>query len=341
MVVAAVAVVLLFVNIFLVARIKTGTGHQALVPDAVLATELTRIYTERGTKATVVLPDSSKVWLNSDTEIEYVADFKGNTRDVSLKGEAYFEDKKDSLKPMMIRIADGYAIKVLGTKLHVKSYPNDNVSKTTLISGNIKVVFPADAQGKVNEISLKPSQTLLLGDVSKPQTVASPQRQISKDVAWKEGELVFDKTPMAEVVKMLERWHGTRILVENSQFYNHKLTATFKTESIIQILEVINMLTGIKYQIDFFIFKNRATLMIDTSGVPLHKRGYRPETVDAPIRETLAAAMVKIARPRENVLLWDPFCGSGTIAIEAAISYQATVLRQILVNIAIGDVNGM
>lgn len=205
MVVAAVAVVLLFVNIFLVARIKTGTGHQELVPDAVLATELTRIYTERGTKATVVLPDSSKVWLNSDTEIEYVADFKGNTRDVSLKGEAYFEVKKDSLKPMMIRIADGYAIKVLGTKLHVKSYPNDNVSKTTLISGNIKVVFPADAQGKVKEISLKPSQTLLLGDVSKPHTVASPQRQISKDVAWKEGELVFDKTPMAEVVKMLER----------------------------------------------------------------------------------------------------------------------------------------
>ena len=59
--------------------------------------------------------------------------------------------------------------------------------------------------------------------------------------------------------------------------------------------------------------------MLDLSGVPLHKRGYRPERVEAPIRETLAAAMVKLARPRENVLLWDPFCGSGTIAIEAAM----------------------
>lgn len=77
--------------------------------------------------------------------------------------------------------------------------------------------------------------------------------------------------------------------------------------------------TGIRYKIEFFIFKDKASLMIDLSGVPLHKRGYRPETVDAPIRETLAAAMVKLARPREDVLLWDPFCGSGTIAIEASM----------------------
>ena len=80
--------------------------------------------------------------------------------------------------------------------------------------------------------------------------------------------------------------------------------------------------TGVKYKIEFFLFKDNITLMIDLSGVPLHKRGYRPETVEAPIRETLAAAMVKIARMRENVLLWDPFCGSGTIAIEAAMQMK-------------------
>ena len=75
----------------------------------------------------------------------------------------------------------------------------------------------------------------------------------------------------------------------------------------------------IKYQIEFFLFKDRVTLMIDTSGAPLHKRGYRPESGDAPLRETLAAAVAKIARPREDVLLWDPFCGSGTIVIEAVM----------------------
>jgi len=76
---------------------------------------------------------------------------------------------------------------------------------------------------------------------------------------------------------------------------------------------------GVKYQIEFFILRNEVMLMIDTSGAALHKRGYRPGTLDAPIRETLAAALASLARPREDVLFWDPFCGSGTIAIEAAM----------------------
>lgn len=82
--------------------------------------------------------------------------------------------------------------------------------------------------------------------------------------------------------------------------------------------------TGIKFQIEFFIFKDVASLMIDTSGVPLHKRGYRPVSTEAPLRETLAAALVKLARPREDVLLWDPMCGSGTIPTEAALMMTNT-----------------
>ena len=77
--------------------------------------------------------------------------------------------------------------------------------------------------------------------------------------------------------------------------------------------------SGVKYQIEFFIFKDEAYLMIDTSGVALHKRGYRPEMVAAPLRETLAAALAAFSRPREDVLFCDPFCGSGTIAIESAM----------------------
>ncbi len=75
---------------------------------------------------------------------------------------------------------------------------------------------------------------------------------------------------------------------------------------------------GVKYQLEFFILNDEVSVMIDTSGVPLHKRGYRREANAAPIRETLAAAIVATSRPREDVLLWDPMCGSGTIAIEAA-----------------------
>ncbi len=77
--------------------------------------------------------------------------------------------------------------------------------------------------------------------------------------------------------------------------------------------------TGVKYQIEFFILNDTVSVMLDTSGVALHKRGFRTEAGEAPIRETLAAALVKISRPREDVRLWDPFCGSGTIPLEAAL----------------------
>lgn len=77
--------------------------------------------------------------------------------------------------------------------------------------------------------------------------------------------------------------------------------------------------TGVLYQLEFLLLKDEAFLMIDTSGDTLHKRGYRPQAGLAPLRETLAAAMVKLSRPREGVLLADPLCGSGTIAVEAAM----------------------
>ena len=77
--------------------------------------------------------------------------------------------------------------------------------------------------------------------------------------------------------------------------------------------------TGVTYQIEFFILNDKVSIMLDTSGVALHKRGYRTQAGGAPMRETLAAALVKLSRPRENVRLWDPFCGSGTIPIEAAL----------------------
>ncbi len=82
--------------------------------------------------------------------------------------------------------------------------------------------------------------------------------------------------------------------------------------------------TGVKKQIVFFIMNDDACLMLDTTGDALHKRGYRTESNLAPIRETLAAAMVALSRPRENVITVDPMCGSGTIPIEAALMASDT-----------------
>ena len=77
--------------------------------------------------------------------------------------------------------------------------------------------------------------------------------------------------------------------------------------------------TGIKYQLHFTVLNNQVTLCLDTSGPGLHKRGYRAVGNDAPLHETLAAGMIQLTRYRGREFVWDPFCGSGTIPIEAAL----------------------
>lgn len=77
--------------------------------------------------------------------------------------------------------------------------------------------------------------------------------------------------------------------------------------------------TGAVYQLQFSLFKDKAAIMLDTSGEPLHKRGYRKNSNTAPLRETIAAAMVMLSYWKYEYPLYDPFCGSGTIPIEAAL----------------------
>ena len=77
--------------------------------------------------------------------------------------------------------------------------------------------------------------------------------------------------------------------------------------------------TGVKFQLHFTILNDQVTLSLDTSGQGLHKRGYRAVGNDAPLHETLAAGMIQLTRYRGREFFWDPFCGSGTIPIEAAL----------------------
>ncbi len=82
--------------------------------------------------------------------------------------------------------------------------------------------------------------------------------------------------------------------------------------------------TGAEYRIRFTIYKDNVTMMIDTSGEGLHKRGYRRNSNEAPLKETLAAAMCDLARIYPDTKLYDPFCGSGTLLIEAALMATKT-----------------
>lgn len=140
----------------------------------------------------------------------------------------------------------------------------------------------------------------------------------------------FDE--LFEGVKSLpwERWIGRDdAFPVNGRSLDSKLTSLPDCQKIVKkaVVEKLKQKyavswfeeTGSLFQIRFLIMKDRASVMIDTSGVGLHKRGYRANSAEAPIRETLAAAMVYLSRVRRDAVLFDPFCGSGTILIEGAL----------------------
>jgi len=139
-------------------------------------------------------------------------------------------------------------------------------------------------------------------------------------------DVLFEGTralPWEEFIRKDDRFPVTGHAIQ-SKLYSVPDCQSIVKKAIIERLKKFYPLsvfpeTGPTVRAEFFILRDKAWLMIDTSGTPLHKRGYRPETVAAPLRETLAAALAKLARPRHDVLFWDPFCGSGTIPIEAAM----------------------
>ena len=102
---------------------------------------------------------------------------------------------------------------------------------------------------RIRTTDLKPNDSFTYTSISHThkQTIA-PKPEVNK--AWKDGSLVFDNTSMDDVIKRLERWHGTNFIVNNKSIYNRRLSATFTSESIVQIMEIIQMLMPITYSYD-------------------------------------------------------------------------------------------
>jgi ferric-dicitrate binding protein FerR (iron transport regulator) len=226
----------------LLCDIREGRVEVALsdLPQASLQT----VYTEKGVKSSIILPDGSCVKLNSDSKITYPVKFIGSTREVLISGEAYFNVVSDSLHPMIVTTVKGSKIKVLGTEFNVKSYVDDAEETTTLYSGKIALI----AGGSNSEKVLLPTQQAVVGKCEKVN-ISRPVA-LSDTKAWTEGKIIFDETPLDEVVKMLERWHGVEITIRDSKILKYNITASFESESIYQIMYIIKNCALVDYTID-------------------------------------------------------------------------------------------
>lgn len=213
-----------------------------------ISNQLYSLYTNKGIKASLTLPDGSRVWLNSDSKIIYPKEFSGKYREVKIEGEAYFEIVYIPQSPMIIKTNRNFRITVLGTTLSVRSYSNETNAQTSLYSGVIKLNFESNQKNTdTKELIINPNETCIVNnDCSKISIVK--ERDIKKNIAWKNGELLFDNTPMEEVLKILERWHGTKFTVNNTECYKYSLTASFGSESVIQIMEIVKLCIPIQYK---------------------------------------------------------------------------------------------
>ncbi len=253
---AAVVVLSLTLNLFLLDN-NNKLNRKLSDTSPVRLSELSReykheIYTEKGVKAKITLPDGSAVWLNSDSRITYPDRFESDIREVEFSGEAYFDVVSDSLRPLIIKTNKDFKIEVLGTQFNVRSYDNDNEAQTTLYTGSLNVVSKgvSDKPGTAKEIvtKLKPSESCIIREKQTP--IHLKPADANKQYAWKEGKIIFDSTPLSEVIKMLERWHGTEFVVKDPSIYRFDITAKFRSESIVQIMEMIKYCSLVDYTVD-------------------------------------------------------------------------------------------
>jgi transmembrane sensor len=170
------------------------------------------------------LSDGSQVWLNAETKFQYPEKFSSGDREVYLEGEAFFEVKKDPSRPFKIH-SGKLTTTVLGTSFNIKSYGTDDVNEVAVITGKVSV-SRTDADNRSSEVMLQPGQKAVLtkstGNLSKELFT-----DMSHYTSWRNGKLIFENTPIDDVVSSLERYYNIEIILESDALQSCRVTATF------------------------------------------------------------------------------------------------------------------
>ena len=196
------------------------------------------LITPRGGEYRITLPDGSKVWLNATSSLKFPGVFKGNIREVELKGEAYFEITKNSAMPFRVK-SNGAQIKVIGTHFNVKSYGNEKLMKTTLVEGSIKITA-----GNSSHI-LKPGQQAILtnGKMSVLDNV-----DIEEQLAWKNGLFLFKDASIKDVMEQAALWYDLKVTFEGKipdKYLTGKVSRSVNASEFMKLLNY----AGVKFEI--------------------------------------------------------------------------------------------
>lgn len=195
-----------------------------------------------GEKLQLTLPDGTKVWLNSVSELEFPAEFDSEERLVKLSGEAFFEVKKDSSRPFKVH-AEGTVTTALGTSFNINTKTSGRVN-ISLHTGRVKVEAPLVAAGVFldpgRELQYDAHQERITVNGFNPTTV----------MGWKDGRLAFTESTLPEAVRLLEDWYGVKIQLNNAEKIDWKYSGEYQNQTLDNVLNSMAYIQKFKYNIE-------------------------------------------------------------------------------------------
>ncbi|MEG1839374.1 MAG: FecR domain-containing protein, partial [Bacteroidaceae bacterium] len=195
------------------------------------------VETAAGQRAQFVLPDGSRVWLNSATQLVYKTSVWSRTRQVNLSGEAYFEVAHNKRIPFVVN-SKHIKVQVLGTKFNVRARPSEDKVVTTLLKGSVRIDLPGESAAS---ILLQPGQTLNVNAKTLATTLTNTSS--AKNVlAWMSGKLIFEKADLEQITRCLERHFDVQFHFDDEKLKKESFTCEFLTDDdITSILSVLSM----------------------------------------------------------------------------------------------------
>lgn len=207
----------------------------------------------------VTLPDSTVIVLNAGSTLRYPPVFSASTREVTLEGEAFFEVAPDPRKPFIIH-AGALNTTVLGTSFNISAYKNAVQVSVTVLTGKVAVMDTLSQQS----VTLLPKQKVTL-NAGTAALLTSIEEKPENAMAWSNGQLIFEETPLGEVMETLSRRYNVRITLTDQRLAGYRFNGAFETESLEDILKIITTLTKTS------IKREGATIELVSKGSPRYK----------------------------------------------------------------------
>ena len=195
----------------------------------------------RGGEFCLTLSDGTRVWLNSETSIQYPVVFGTKERRVFIQGEAYFEVAKDAKKPFTVQFMSS-SVTVLGTSFNIRAYPEEKQSQTTLAEGSVRIYSPGSS------MLLKPGEQAEVNALS--GEMVKREVEVKSFTSWKDGRFVFEQQPLEDIMRTLERWYDIRVIFKDEGAKRISLSGNMKRYGdFSQVMKMLQMTGDVRFEL--------------------------------------------------------------------------------------------